>query len=79
MDYYMRDSMGYAVKPDVAANLLLHAPGDVPVNSAIKRFTQGGMCAPIIKDSKTSVETSAEAQVKQVSPLDLDQLQVKQL
>jgi len=49
MQYFMHDAMGYAIRPAVAKALLEEAPGSVPVASAIKAITKGGVCAPFIK------------------------------
>eukprot|EP00746_Dinoflagellata_sp_MGD_P167352 gnl/MRDRNA2_/MRDRNA2_97901_c0_seq1.p1 gnl/MRDRNA2_/MRDRNA2_97901_c0~~gnl/MRDRNA2_/MRDRNA2_97901_c0_seq1.p1 ORF type:complete len:1092 (-),score=247.47 gnl/MRDRNA2_/MRDRNA2_97901_c0_seq1:10-3285(-) len=53
-EYFLRDAMGYAIRPKTAQDLLDHASGDLPVPLAIKQFTKGGLCVPLIKDAETT-------------------------
>lgn len=49
MPSFLRDSSGYAIRAETAKELLSHAHGDLPVQDAMKAYTEGGLCAPIIK------------------------------
>jgi GR25 family glycosyltransferase involved in LPS biosynthesis len=49
---FLRDSAGYAIRPATAKALLSQARGDEPVNLALKAYTQGGLCVPLIAEKQ---------------------------
>merc|ERR1719161_3523769 len=84
MDTFMNDAQGYAIRADVARDLLEGAPGDRSVAEAIKSFTGGGMCAPLVRSDgamKTrtvrklgwsSDDDSADSDANSASPPNMD-------